>query len=125
MRKYEVVFVADPRLSEDEVVELRETVEEIIRSGGGEITRTESWGKRKLAYPIKNFNEGRYVLLEVETNSDNPFPELGRRMQQSEKVLRYLTVRTDAGRLRHRPSRSAEMPAAEGERSESSEKEDG
>ncbi len=114
MRSYEFVFVADPRLSDDEVVSLRQAVQEIIRSRGGEVVREESWGKRKLAYPINKLNEGRYVLLEVQTNGENPFPEVERRMQQNEKILRYLTVRTDAGRLRRREKGAAGTVAGEG-----------
>ncbi len=108
MSDYEVVFIADPRLSEEEVVELSEGLQKIIRSGGGQVIREESWGKRKLAYAINNLNEGRYVLLEVRTNGQNPFPELEQRMEQNEKILRYLTVRTDAGRLRRRDKGLAE-----------------
>ena len=124
MRTYEVVFVADPRLSEEEVVDLSQTVQEIIRSRGGEVIREESWGKRRLAYPINRLNEGRYVLLEVQTNDENPLPEVERRMQQNEMILRYLAVRTDAGRLRRRVKDGAEPTASQGPPEKSSEKEE-
>jgi small subunit ribosomal protein S6 len=124
MSDYEVMFIADPRLSEEEVVELSETLQGIIRSGGGVVVREESWGKRKLAYSINKLTEGRYVLLEVRTNGENPFPELEQRMEQNEKILRYLTVRTDAGRLRRREkSPAGESQPEEGKPRMAAEKE--
>jgi small subunit ribosomal protein S6 len=60
------------------------------------VVREESWGKRKLAYPIAKLSEGQYVILYVEAPEGvNPFPEVEQRLRQNEKILRYLTVRTD------------------------------
>jgi small subunit ribosomal protein S6 len=107
MKKYEIVFVADPRLSEEEVVTLTDEYKEMLTASGGSISKQESWGKKRLAYPIDKLSEGYYVLYNVELDSGNPFPEVERRMEQSDKVLRYLTVRLDDGRLRERPDRTA------------------
>jgi small subunit ribosomal protein S6 len=74
----------------------------MLSGQGGQVTKEESWGKRKLAYPIEKLTEGTYHLFYVSAEDENPFPEVERRMQQNEKVLRFLTVRTDAGRLRYR-----------------------
>ena len=116
MKKYELVFIADPRLAEDEVVALTDEYKAMLTSSGGEITKQESWGKKRLAYPIQKLNEGYYVLYNVELESGNPFVEVERRMQQNDKVLRYLTVRLDEGRLRDRPDRreAAESASEEG-----------
>ncbi len=84
---------------------------DLLQSLGAKVTKEESWGKRKLAYEINKLNEGSYVLFNVEVTSDNPFVEVERRMHQNEKVLRYLTVRMDEGRLRRR-SAPAAAPAA-------------
>jgi small subunit ribosomal protein S6 len=105
MREFELMFVVDPRLSEEEVVGLSQEFQEMITSEGAQVIKEESWGKRKLAYPINKLNEGYYVLLEVQTEGGSPFGLAQQRMQQSDKVLRYLTVRTDAGRLRRREAR--------------------
>ena len=94
-RTYELVFIADPRMSDEDVVALTEDYKGMLTSAGAEITREESWGRRKLAYPLQKLNEGKYVILYVEANGVNPFPEVEQRMRQNDKVLRFLTVRTD------------------------------
>lgn len=94
-RIYELTFIVDPRLSDEEVVTLTEDYKKMITTGGGEVVREESWGRRRLAYPINKLNEGRYVLLYVAADGTNPLPEVEHRMRQNDKVLRYLTVRTD------------------------------
>ncbi len=107
MPSYELMFLVDPRLSDDEVAAVSQEFKDLIGSRGGEIVKEESWGKRRLAYPINKLNDARYVILNVEIAGGNPIPEVEQRLKQSDKVLRYLTVRTDKGRLRERPSRVA------------------
>ena len=95
-RTYELVFVADPRLTDEQVVALTDDYKAMIKTAGGNVVREESWGKRKLAYPIDKLTEGQYVILYIETpDGVNPFPEVEQRLRQNEKILRYLTVRTD------------------------------
>lgn len=106
MKKYEIVFVADPRLTDEDVVGLTDEYKNMLTATGGTITKQESWGKKRLAYPIQKLSEAYYVLYNVELEEGNPFPEVERRMEQNDKVLRYLTVRLDEGRLRERPDRS-------------------
>jgi small subunit ribosomal protein S6 len=111
MREYELMFVVDPRLSDEEVVGLSQDFQKMITDEGGVIAKEESWGKRKLAYPINKLTEGHYVLLHVQSEDSSPFGMARQRMQQSDSVLRYLTVRMDAGRLR---TRKSDKPASEG-----------
>ena len=94
-RSYELMFIADPRLTDEEVVGLTDDYKEMITTAGAVITKEESWGKRKLAYPIEKLTEGKYVLLYVEADGVNPFPEVERRLRQNDKIVRFLTVRTD------------------------------
>ena len=115
MKKYELVFIADPRLSEEDVVALTDEYKGMLTKGGGTISKQESWGKKRLAYPIRKLSEGYYVLYNVELESGNPFPEVERRMQQNDNVLRYLTVRLDEGRLRERPDRTGKAESEEEE----------
>ena len=103
MREYELMFVVDPRLSDEEVVGLSQEFQKMITDEGGVIAKEESWGKRKLAYPIQKLSEGHYVLLCVQSEDTSPFEMARQRMQQSDDVLRYLVARIDAGRLRERP----------------------
>ena len=102
MRSYELVFVADPRLTEEETITLTEAVKELIVASEGTITKEESWGKRRLAYPINKFKEGSYVLLHVTAEVTNPLTEVDQRLRQNDKILRHIIVRRDAGRLRVR-----------------------
>ena len=111
MREYELMFVIDPRLTDEEIVALADQYKEMIQEAGGDVHREESWGKRKLAYQINKLSEGSYMLFHVRSEEGGVFDEVEQRMRQSEKVLRYLTVRTDAGRLRRRAAK--EEPAVE------------
>lgn len=96
MRTYELVFVVDPRVSDEEVVTMIQEYRQMITAGGSEITVEENWGRRKLAYPINKLNEGKYVLFGI-TSQDGKtsLHEVEHRMRQNDKILRYLTVRTD------------------------------
>jgi small subunit ribosomal protein S6 len=95
-RTYELALVLDPGLADDEQVALVDEVKKIVTGTGAEIAKEESWGKRKLAYPIGKVNEGRYVFLYVVADgAAPPFQEVERRLNQNERVLRYLTIRTD------------------------------
>ncbi|MXW00435.1 MAG: 30S ribosomal protein S6 [Holophagales bacterium] len=96
-RTYELVFIADPRLSDEEAVELSDTFGKLLVADGKlQITQEESWGKRRLAYPIRKFTEGRYHIYYLECEGgDNGLAEIGQRMLQNEKILRHLVVRTD------------------------------
>jgi len=96
MRTYELMFVVDPRVSDEEVVTMTQDYKNMITTGGAQITSEENWGRRKLAYPIDKLNEGKYVLLYVSSETGkNSLPEVEHRMRQNDKILRYLTVRTD------------------------------
>jgi small subunit ribosomal protein S6 len=121
MRTYELVFVVDPRVSDEDVVAMTEEYKQMIASGGSRVVKQESWGRRKLAYSIAKLNEGKYVLLGIESEGGkSSLPAVEHRMRQNDKILRYLTVRTDedlkraAGRQRPAAARTGpggEAPA--------------
>ncbi len=114
MRTYELVLVVDPRLSDEEVVTLTEDYKKMITGGGAQVVKEESWGRRKLAFPIAKLNEAKYVYLVVQTNGKNPLPEVEHRLRQNDRVLRYLTVRTDA--VRPTPMQAPPAPPEGGRR---------
>lgn len=96
MRTYELMFVVDPRVADEDVVTMTNDYKNMITSAGSQITSEENWGRRKLAYPINKLNEGKYVLLYISSeNGRNALPAVEHRMRQNDKILRYLTVRTD------------------------------
>jgi small subunit ribosomal protein S6 len=92
-----LALVADPRLSDDDVTALSTEYKQLITSRGGEILREESWGRRKLAYPIHKLTEGRYLFLflQIEPAKAGLLKEVEMRLNQNEKILRFLTIRTD------------------------------
>jgi small subunit ribosomal protein S6 len=108
MREYELMFVIDPRLTDEEIVALGDQYKEMIQAAGGDVWREESWGKRKLAYQINKLSEGSYMLFHIRSDHGGVFTEVEQRMRQNERVLRYLTIRTNAGRLRHRTAKEGD-----------------
>ena len=111
-RTYELMFIVDPTAGDEDVVKLSESVQKIITSQGGSITKTEMMGKRQLAYEINHKKDGTYVLLEVE-GSGAEIAEVERRMRVNDQILRYMTVRVDemrrrADKLKARRARKAE-----------------
>jgi len=98
-RTYEIIFIVDPDADDAEVMRLTEAAQKIITDQGGNVTKTEMMGKRKLAYEISHKRDGIYVLLEVE-GSGAEIAELERRMRVNDRILRYMTVRVDEGRRR-------------------------
>jgi len=96
MRTYELMYIIDPRISEEDAEAVHDAVKELVTGNGAVITRDEDMGRRKLAYPIAKQTEGRYRLLYLHSETAfNGLAEVERRLEQNDKVLRYLSVRTD------------------------------
>jgi small subunit ribosomal protein S6 len=96
MRTYELIFVVDPRVPDEDVVTMTNDYKQMITHGGAEVTSEENWGRRKLAYSIDKLTEGKYVLLYISSEGGkHSLPEVEHRMRQNDKILRFLTVRTD------------------------------
>lgn len=95
MRRYEVVFVLAPTLSEEEVKTNIETYSKAAEELGAAILNVDEWGKRRLAFPVKKFNDGIYVILTLEEEAAAAVAELERRFRVSDAVIRFLTVRID------------------------------
>jgi small subunit ribosomal protein S6 len=96
MRTYELMFVVDPRVADEDVVAMTQDYRHMIEAGGLEITKEENWGRRKLAYTIDKMNEGKYILFYIQSqDGTTKLHEVEHRMRQNDKVLRFLTVRTD------------------------------
>lgn len=115
MRTYELMFIVDPRVADDEVASLTEDIKGLLTANGGKVIREEQWGRRKLAYEIDNLKEGKYVLLYLGSDDDGnlPIAEVELRMRQNDRILRYLTVRTDEDLKRAGQPLPTEAPPAE------------
>ena len=114
MRQYETGFVLSPALSEEETAQFIQQMAEIVAQKKGHMVRQDVWGKRRLAYPIKRFQEGVYVFFTYEGPGDVA-TELERRFKQIDTVIRFMTVLKDPRDLvrrkrKRRPEEAA--PAA-------------
>ena len=94
MRKYEVIFILRPDLDEEQNTEVIEKFKTLIESHGGEILKLDKWGKRKLAYEVKKFREGLYVLIQMKAES-KVATELDRVFKITDEVLRHMIIRED------------------------------
>jgi len=92
---YELVFILNANLSEDDFTRVLGKVNDQITKLGGTVTETNQWGKRRLAYPIKKQPEGNYVLEKVQIKQ-TALKELDASLKMSEDVLRYLFVRENS-----------------------------
>ncbi len=91
MRDYELVFIVQPDLDETAFNDVVNRVRGWITDDGGEIVKTDLWGKRKLAYPVRKQTEGQYVLMETKMT-----PEFGATLERNlrflEPVMRFLLI---------------------------------
>jgi small subunit ribosomal protein S6 len=99
LRHYELVVVLSPILSPEDSSGSWERIKEIISQDGGDITKEEQWGMRRLAYPIRKagqtFLEGNYLLTRFSTDKVVP-RELEGYLRLAESVLRFLVVKSEA-----------------------------
>jgi small subunit ribosomal protein S6 len=93
-RRYELVYVVSPDATEEQVNDLHTQVDGIVQRMGGQIEKTENWGRRKLAYEIGRHKEGTYVL-ETLLGSGDLLKEIDRRLKVFDIVIRHLVVRVD------------------------------
>jgi small subunit ribosomal protein S6 len=89
MRAYELVFIVHPDLDESAFKELVEKVKGWITEDGGQVTKVDLWGKRKLAYPIRKQKEGQYVLMQTAYPPASGV-KLERNLRLTEPILRFL-----------------------------------
>lgn len=93
-RTYEIMFIVRPDVEEADLDKLIEGFTGNITSGGGELKNIEKMGRRRLAYTVRKFNDGQYVLLTVAAPG-SLITEIERRLRVSEPVIKFITVRMD------------------------------
>jgi small subunit ribosomal protein S6 len=93
-RFYEVMFIVRPDVEDADLDKLIAGFENTVTSGGGKVRSAEKLGRRKLAYTVRKFNDGNYVLLTIEADG-KLVAELERRLRVSEPVIKFITVRMD------------------------------
>ena len=93
-RTYEIMFIVRPDVEEAELDKLIEGFSGNVTSGGGEVKSVEKMGRRRLAYTVRKFNDGFYVLMNVAAQG-SLITEIERRLRVSEQVIKFITVRMD------------------------------
>ena len=124
-RTYEVMFVVRPDLTDEDQDKLISTLETQIGNAGGTIKSVEKWGKRRLAYEVRTFMDGFYILFSIE-GEGSLIKEVERRLRVTEQVIKFITVRVDQEqkrlakvkairdtKVRGKGTRAAEAAAAE------------
>jgi len=94
LNEYETVYIAQTSLDEESLKALNERFAQTVAAFGGQITATEPWGRRTLAYPIKKQFEGQYILQRFQMRPEGA-SEVDRFFRLNENIIRYLIVRTD------------------------------
>jgi small subunit ribosomal protein S6 len=93
-RTYEVMFIVRPDLTEEDVDKLISTLQTHVTNAGAKVENAEKMGKRRLAYDVKKFSEGQYVLFTL-LSEGKGISELERRLRVTEPVIKFITVRMD------------------------------
>jgi small subunit ribosomal protein S6 len=107
-RVYEVMFIVRPDVEDEEVDKLIDGFSTTVKNGGGAVKTVEKMGRRKLAYLVRKFNDGNYVLMTIEASGPVVL-ELERRLRVTEQVIKFITVRMD-----EEEKRLAKVKAARG-----------
>ena len=93
-RIYELMFIVRPDMTDEDLDKLISTLQSAVPAAGGTVQKVEKMGKRRLAYTVRRFNDGIYVLLVVQGGGP-VIHELERRLRVTEPVIKFLTVRID------------------------------
>lgn len=93
-RTYELMFIVRPDMVDEEQDKLISSLESNVTASGGTVKSVEKMGKRRLAYTVRRFHDGLYILLTVE-GGGAVIHELERRLRVTEPVIKFLTVRID------------------------------
>ena len=113
-RKYELVYLVSPTSTDEQVTDLHTQVEAIVQRMAGQIEKTDNWGRRRLAYPIRQYFEGTYVLTTLKMP---PAGAVGveAALVISEEIIRHMLIsgiipRTSGGRTREDRDRAFDAP---------------
>jgi small subunit ribosomal protein S6 len=110
-RLYEVMFIVRPDVADEDVDKMITNFSNAVTNGGGVVKSVEKMGRRKLAYTVRKFNDGNYILFSIESDGKH-IAELERRLRVAEPVIKFITVRID-----EEEKRLAKVKARRGTRS--------
>ncbi len=93
-RDYELGFILNPEVSEEQNSSILERIQQIVNTHDGQVVRINQWGRRRLAYPIEHQRDGFYVFFDMILTPETVF-ELDRNLKVTEEVLRHIIIRRD------------------------------
>lgn len=93
-RDYELAYILNPEVNEEEVRAIQDRIEQIVANYGGQIVKVNQWGRRRLAYPIERHRDGLYTFIDMILTPET-VAELERMLKVSEIVLRHMVKRRD------------------------------
>jgi small subunit ribosomal protein S6 len=93
-RDYELGFILNPEVSEEQTSAILERIEKIVNNSDGQVVKVNQWGRRRLAYPIEHHRDGYYVFIDMILTPETVI-ELDRNLKVSEEVMRHLVKRRD------------------------------
>ena len=112
-RDYELGFILNPEVSEDEIRSLLDRIEQIVANYGGQIFKVNQWGRRRLAYPIERHRDGYYIFIDMVLTPET-VTEIERTLRVSEIVFRHMMKRRDPKTAqKEREARAAAAAQAE------------
>jgi len=91
MRNYEIMILLDSGLQEEEISALIEKIQQTITTNQGKVIKVNQWGKRKLAYEIKGYQEAIYTIIDFELEPEH-IADIEKSIKFDEKIIRYLLV---------------------------------
>ena len=91
MRQYETIFIINPDIDESQTNGIIEGVKTAIESGGGKVLKVDPWGKKRLAYAVKQHNDGYYVLIVFESSPEF-VTELNGHYRITELIIKHIVV---------------------------------
>jgi small subunit ribosomal protein S6 len=94
VRDYELMVVLDPNLDESAIEALNTRIQTLVTQRGGVVENVDSWGRKRLAYPIKRFRDGVYILSRLQLQPTGA-AEIERALKLNESVIRHLLVRAE------------------------------
>jgi len=113
-RDYELGFILNPEVSEDEIRSLLDRIEQIVANYGGQIFKVNQWGRRRLAYPIERHRDGYYIFIDM-TLTPETVTEIERTLRVSETVFRYMMKKRDPKVVQKEREARAAAAAAQAE----------
>ena len=118
MRYYETLYLINPSLAEDDYKDALSKFEKIIEKNKGVVIKVDEWGKKTLAYQVRKFDQGNYVLLQY-CGEPGITKELQRDLRLDDRVLKFQTVKlsdhADPDELKQQVEKSSEKVAERAE----------